>query len=67
MKTANAKDLIDQYHTGICVKCGKTVAPKQKCVCQPCRNKMRIRGSTDLERYILIHHLLKLVKGAEHG
>lgn len=58
----DVKKLINEYHTGICMKCGKAVAPKQKCVCQPCRNKMRIRGGTDLERYILIHHLLELVR-----
>lgn len=57
----DVKKLVEKHEPGICVKCG-CVTEKAKYVCTKCRKKLNIRGTSDVEQYFLIRHLLELVR-----
>lgn len=57
----DVKKLVEKHEPAVCVKCG-CVTEKAKYVCMKCRKKLNIRGTSDVERYFLVRHLLELVR-----
>ncbi len=62
MKTVSVEKLREEYGSGKCIACGKILKADSSYVCEACRNRHKIFGSDGIAKYVLIRHLLELVR-----